>query len=106
MAAFRQQLGLSCLGPCQLLPVLDVTAAADFGRPRGFCLGGLLESILLKKILSKPKSSFPSTSRDKSQTRSYSTLPSPSCVLDCSSAVGGQLLFCSSDVVYQGVDIS
>ncbi|KAI5342076.1 hypothetical protein L3X38_009951 [Prunus dulcis] len=36
---FQTTAGLSCLGPCQLLPVLDVTAAADFGRPRGLLPG-------------------------------------------------------------------
>ncbi|CAL8176113.1 unnamed protein product [Prunus armeniaca] len=31
----------------------------------------------------------------------YLPFPSPSCALNWSSAVGGQVLFCSSDIVYQ-----
>ncbi|KAI5334292.1 hypothetical protein L3X38_024425 [Prunus dulcis] len=85
---WQGQFGLSCLGPCQLLPRLDVTAGAEFGGPGAFCLGWALAIHSSKKILSEPNI-FPSPLHSLSYT------------LDCSSVVGGELLFCSSEVVYQ-----
>ncbi|PQQ10011.1 hypothetical protein Pyn_14070 [Prunus yedoensis var. nudiflora] len=71
----------------QLLAGLDVTAGAEFGRPR--------------KSSPNPISSFPLCQETNIQTWSHQLYHSPSCALDCSSAVGGEVLFCSSDVVYQ-----